>query len=840
VKKRALCQRSAARALLAAALLAAACWGEGVTAADRAATIAKVSPALITPTSFAVGSYIIPMDTTYQDTGTLEGFGLVAALLRAGVPVSWVIQEAKTSLATPDFTTSAVDFSTGVAITNTGYVAGPFVIDSSNAAQAAPVITTWQARLPQTTVHIATLGFSGTVRRQLIAAPRIAVLVDGFEGIAFNYLNAAGIPDSAGQPWPTGGGPPYAGYPDVVTDAQVAGAVAGGPPDGVLFRPDGTPAFCQLTSMHYNAPPIDEAVREVRLWLTNHPTHAFMQCQAAQTFENSVNGAFLTSGGGIYNDSATVPTAKVLTFDSPFTQFDGAFSPANGALQSIGLNAGASYYSAAAPLIDSTGSATIFSNDVLLTGFLDNLAGNGKVTYLSGHQYSIAEPISASSSTNGTRLFLNSLFESDCATAAGSPQIALTKSAPAATNASSITFTFAFSNTGAGSADAATLTDTLAAGLVFSSATGPYTVAGTTVTWSLGNLATGASGNVTVTAAVSADGTYTNRGTLRFNNGQTPVTQTSNTTSTVRDTARPTVAIKSKPANPTNQTTAAFSFTSSKPAGATFQCALDGGAAAACNSGSASYSGLASGSHGFSVTATDPAGNVSAPATWSWTVVSPAPPPPAIASPADGAFVPDNRPVIAGTAQPNASIAVLIDGVQAGSTAADASGNWSFTVAAGGALADGSHTVSAIQTDSFGTSSAPSGTNRFTVQNTPPTTAITASPGSRTFDPSARFAFSSNRPEATFECSLDGAAFATCANPYVPAPLTADSHRLVVRAKDRFGAVDPNPPSYAWTVAVHQNAFVGGGCASADGGGFTAALALLAFAFLLRRRSIRV
>jgi uncharacterized protein (TIGR03382 family) len=122
----------------------------------------------------------------------------------------------------------------------------------------------------------------------------------------------------------------------------------------------------------------------------------------------------------------------------------------------------------------------------------------------------------------------------------------------------------------------------------------------------------------------------------------------------------------------------------------------------------------------------------------------------------------------------------------------------------------------------------------------PTTTAITATPGSRTFDPSAQFGFSSNRPEATFECSLDGAAFAACGNPYAAPALAADSHRLVVRAKDRFGAVDPNPPSYAWTIAVHQNAFVGGGCASAEGGGPSAAVALLAFAFLLRRRSIRV
>ncbi|MGZ3477719.1 MAG: hypothetical protein ACXWUG_30900, partial [Polyangiales bacterium] len=42
-------------------------------------------------TSFAVGSLIIPMDTTYQDTGMLTAFGLVYDLLKKGVPVRWIV-----------------------------------------------------------------------------------------------------------------------------------------------------------------------------------------------------------------------------------------------------------------------------------------------------------------------------------------------------------------------------------------------------------------------------------------------------------------------------------------------------------------------------------------------------------------------------------------------------------------------------------------------------------------------------------------------------------------------------------------------------------------------------
>src|SRR5207302_2992728 len=64
--------------------------------------------------------------------------------------------------------------------------------------------------------------------------------------------------------------------------------------------------------------------------------------------------------------------------------------------------------------------------------------------------------------------------------------------------------------------------------------------------------------------------------------------------------------------------TGSFSF-SSNEAASTFSCKLDSGAAAACTSPQ-SYSALAAGSHTFSVTATDTAGNASAPASFAWTI----------------------------------------------------------------------------------------------------------------------------------------------------------------------------------------------------------------------------
>src|SRR5207302_772340 len=109
------------------------------------------------------------------------------------------------------------------------------------------------------------------------------------------------------------------------------------------------------------------------------------------------------------------------------------------------------------------------------------------------------------------------------------------------------------------------------------------------------------------------------------------VTQTAYVTWTI-DLTPPTATIATSTANPTNQTTASLSFDSSK-AGSTFSCKLDSGAAASCTA-PRSYTGLLAGSHVFTVTATDPAGNVSAPASFAWTIDSTPPVATITASPA--------------------------------------------------------------------------------------------------------------------------------------------------------------------------------------------------------------
>jgi hypothetical protein len=347
--------------------------------------------------------------------------------------VRWVINPAKAYEGT-DFTASATNLRTGAVITNHGYRGGPFVIDSANAAAAMPFIQAWWTEHPlsQTlvTVHSATAPFSGTVAKMLVAAPRIAILADGNQAIAISYLNAASIPDSQGTPWPTTS-------PDLLTPAQVAGPTTTNHKDGALFDSNGVPRYCQLVSMHWDviaARLTPETVWEVRSFLGN-PVHLFAECQSAAAFENTIEagqnglpGHFLTTNGFAFG-----PQPHSVDNYNPtqtLTQIDGDFGTVGGSDPSYALAPGSQYKAGAGIVMFSGhGVAPAGGQDVWMTGFLDGACppsaatcGNvGKVSYLGGHQFITNTPISTNAQTQGVRLFLNSLFDSVCATTAGSP-----------------------------------------------------------------------------------------------------------------------------------------------------------------------------------------------------------------------------------------------------------------------------------------------------------------------------------------------------------------------------------------------------------------------------------
>ncbi|HYU59130.1 MAG TPA: hypothetical protein VEK39_00080 [Solirubrobacterales bacterium] len=81
----------------------------------------------------------------------------------------------------------------------------------------------------------------------------------------------------------------------------------------------------------------------------------------------------------------------------------------------------------------------------------------------------------------------------------------------------------------------------------------------------------------------------------------------------------------------------------------------------------------------------------------------------------------------------------------------------------------------------------------------PPETTINNAPKKTTAKKKARFAFSSNVPGASFECSLDGEAFAPCSSPET-VKVKRGKHSFEVRAKDQAGYVDGSPASDNWKV----------------------------------------
>jgi len=82
---------------------------------------------------------------------------------------------------------------------------------------------------------------------------------------------------------------------------------------------------------------------------------------------------------------------------------------------------------------------------------------------------------------------------------------------------------------------------------------------------------------------------------------------------------------------------------------------------------------------------------------------------------------------------------------------------------------------------------------------TPPETTITKHPKDKTRKKTATFEFSSSEPGSTFQCSLDGAAFAACTSPDT-LKAKKGKHSFEVRAADAAGNVDGSPATDDWKV----------------------------------------
>jgi hypothetical protein len=122
------------------------------------------------------------------------------------------------------------------------------------------------------------------------------------------------------------------------------------------------------------------------------------------------------------------------------------------------------------------------------------------------------------------------------------------------------------------------------------------------------------------------------------------------------------------------------------------------------------------------------------------------------------------------------------------------------------ALANGSHLFEVRAKNRKGLVDSTPASRSFSVNvtpdTTPPDTSITSGPSGTTTTNSASFSLSSSESNSTYECRLNGAAWAGCASPKAYSNLANGSYTFDVRATDSAGNVDPSPASRSFAVSV--------------------------------------
>ncbi len=264
----------------------------------------------------------------------------------------------------------------------------------------------------------------------------------------------------------------------------------------------------------------------------------------------------------------------------------------------------------------------------------------------------------------------------------------------------------------------------------------------------------------------------------------------------------PAAAIDTKPANPTNSTTASFTYHAT-PASDSFECKLDGASFATCPAIGIEYAGpLAEGMHTFRVRAKDLSENVGTPAIYSWRVDTTAPlatidTHPADPSPGAGASFTYHSSEVGSNFECS-----LAAGAAADSFSGCLQSGKSYT-----SLADGTYTFKIRATDTAGNPGA-AVAFEWEVDNslsdmTPPQTTILSKPPDPSDSSTASFTYESDELGSSFQCSLDEAAFAGCpvaGKTYIG--LANGAHTFLVRAIDASENVDLTPAGYSFAVEV--------------------------------------
>jgi len=261
----------------------------------------------------------------------------------------------------------------------------------------------------------------------------------------------------------------------------------------------------------------------------------------------------------------------------------------------------------------------------------------------------------------------------------------------------------------------------------------------------------------------------------------------------------PNTAIDDRPALRSNSSSAEFTYEA--PTATSYECRLDAAVFSACPlGGPVEYAALAEGSHTFQVRGVNASGPDPTPASYTW-VVDTTPPVAVIDThpldPSPGATV---QFTYHAPSESGSSFECSLDGAPASSCPASG-------ITYHG-LADGSHSFTVKATDPAGNPQVTPAEFSWTVDNsladtTPPETKLLSKPSDPSTSTTASFTYEANEPGSSFECALDGAAFASCPSAGVSySGLAGGPHSFQVRAIDPSENVDPTPAGYSFVVVL--------------------------------------
>ncbi|HEX2578255.1 MAG TPA: Ig-like domain-containing protein, partial [Aquihabitans sp.] len=168
-------------------------------------------------------------------------------------------------------------------------------------------------------------------------------------------------------------------------------------------------------------------------------------------------------------------------------------------------------------------------------------------------------------------------------------------------------------------------------------------------------------------------------------------------------------------------------------------------------------------------------------------------PPDTTISSGPNGVVADNTPTFGFASEPGATFECSVDSAAFGPCSGPGATHTT------GVLTDGPHSFAVQATDQSGNTDPSPATRSFTVDATAPDTTLVGGPSGTTTDSTPTFTFSSEAG-ATFECQVDGGAYAPCTSPFTPATLADGAHTFSVRAKDAVGNTDGTPATRAFTV----------------------------------------